>query len=107
MPACEAAAVKLSCSAARQKSSMLPSITSPNCRFMDYAVEEVKCEAGSLSTRRSCIPFGLPTATFRRKSMTSRIAIVHHSGYGHTRKIAEAVAQGSGGALLAIDDHGE
>jgi NAD(P)H dehydrogenase (quinone) len=39
--------------------------------------------------------------------MTARISIVHHSGYGHTRKIAEAVAQGSGGTLLAIDEHGE
>ena len=36
----------------------------------------------------------------------SKIVIVYHSGYGHTRKIAEAVAQGSGGALLAIDAEG-
>jgi len=34
------------------------------------------------------------------------IVIVYHSGYGHTRKIAEAVAQGSGGTLLAIDADG-
>ncbi len=34
------------------------------------------------------------------------IVIVYHSGYGHTRKIAEAVAQGSGGELLAIDADG-
>jgi hypothetical protein len=32
--AAAAAAVKLPCSAARQNSSMLPSITSSNCRFM-------------------------------------------------------------------------
>jgi len=36
----------------------------------------------------------------------SKIAIVYHSGYGHTKKIAEAVAQGSGGELLAIDAEG-
>jgi multimeric flavodoxin WrbA len=36
----------------------------------------------------------------------STIVIVYHSGYGHTRKIAEAVAQGSGGTLLAIDADG-
>ena len=33
----------------------------------------------------------------------SGIAIVHHSGYGHTAKIADAVAATSGGQLLAID----
>jgi multimeric flavodoxin WrbA len=36
----------------------------------------------------------------------SKIVIVYHSGYGHTKKIAEAVAEGSGGALLAIDAEG-
>jgi multimeric flavodoxin WrbA len=36
----------------------------------------------------------------------SKIVIVYHSGYGHTRKIAEAVAEGSGGSLLAIDAEG-
>ena len=36
----------------------------------------------------------------------SNIVIVYHSGYGHTRKIAEAVAEGSGGTLLAIDAEG-
>jgi multimeric flavodoxin WrbA len=36
----------------------------------------------------------------------SKIVIVYHSGYGHTRKVAEAVAEGSGGALLAIDAEG-
>jgi NAD(P)H dehydrogenase (quinone) len=38
--------------------------------------------------------------------MASPISIVFHSGYGHTRKVAQAVAQGSGGALLEIDEHG-
>jgi multimeric flavodoxin WrbA len=36
----------------------------------------------------------------------SSIVIVYHSGYGHTRKVAEAVAEGSGGSLLAIDAEG-
>jgi multimeric flavodoxin WrbA len=36
----------------------------------------------------------------------SSIVIVYHSGYGHTKKVAEAVAQGSGGTLLAIDAEG-
>ena len=36
----------------------------------------------------------------------SKIVIVFHSGYGHTLKIAQAVAEGSGGALLAIDAEG-
>lgn len=35
------------------------------------------------------------------------IVIVYHSGYGHTKKIAEAVAAGSGGALLPIDAEGQ
>lgn len=36
----------------------------------------------------------------------SKIVIVYHSGYGHTRKVAEAVAEGSRGTLLAIDAEG-
>ena len=36
----------------------------------------------------------------------SKIVIVFHSGYGHTRKVAEAIAQTSGGTLLAIDAEG-
>ena len=36
----------------------------------------------------------------------SKIVIVCHSGYGHTRKVAEAVAEGSDGKLLAIDAEG-
>ena len=38
--------------------------------------------------------------------MNPKIVIVYHSGYGHTQKVAEAVAQGSGGSLLAIDTEG-
>ena len=36
----------------------------------------------------------------------SKIAIIYHSGYGHTKKVAEAVAEGSGAALIAIDAEG-
>jgi NAD(P)H dehydrogenase (quinone) len=38
----------------------------------------------------------------------SNIVIVYHSGYGHTAKIAQAVAQGAGSAasLLSIDAEG-
>ena len=36
----------------------------------------------------------------------SKIVIVYHSGYGHTKKVAEAVAEGSGGTLLGIDAEG-
>ena len=36
----------------------------------------------------------------------SRIVIVYHSGYGHTRRVAEHVATGAGGELLAIDGEG-
>jgi NAD(P)H dehydrogenase (quinone) len=39
--------------------------------------------------------------------MSSLISIVFHSGYGHTEKVAQAVAHGSGGTLLAIDAQGE
>jgi NAD(P)H dehydrogenase (quinone) len=38
--------------------------------------------------------------------MSKKIVIVFHSGYGHTAKVAQAVAEGSGGALLAIDAEG-
>jgi NAD(P)H dehydrogenase (quinone) len=36
----------------------------------------------------------------------SKIVIVYHSGYGHTKKVAEAVAEASGGTLLPIDAEG-
>jgi len=39
--------------------------------------------------------------------MSKHIVIVYHSGYGHTRKIAEAVAEGSRGRLLQIDAEGK
>lgn len=36
----------------------------------------------------------------------SKIVIVYHSGYGHTRRVAETLAAGAGGELLAIDAEG-
>jgi multimeric flavodoxin WrbA len=36
----------------------------------------------------------------------SKIAIVFHSGYGHTQRMAQAVADGAGGQLVAIDADG-
>jgi multimeric flavodoxin WrbA len=38
--------------------------------------------------------------------MSKSIVIVFHSGYGHTHKIAQAVAEGSDGHLLALDADG-
>ncbi|NRF68178.1 flavodoxin family protein [Aquincola sp. S2] len=38
--------------------------------------------------------------------MSTDITIVFHSGYGHTQKVAQAIAEGSGGTLLAVDQQG-
>ena len=38
--------------------------------------------------------------------MSKSVVIVYHSGYGHTKKIAEAIAEGSLGKLLPIDAEG-
>jgi multimeric flavodoxin WrbA len=38
--------------------------------------------------------------------MSKKIVIVYFSGYGHTKRMAETVAQGAGGTLLAIDAEG-
>jgi NAD(P)H dehydrogenase (quinone) len=34
------------------------------------------------------------------------IVVVYHSGYGHTQRLAQAVAEGAGAQLLAIDPEG-
>jgi NAD(P)H dehydrogenase (quinone) len=34
------------------------------------------------------------------------IAVVYHSGYGHTQRLAQAVAEGAGAELIAIDPDG-
>ena len=36
----------------------------------------------------------------------TKVAVVFHSGYGHTLRMAQAVAQGSGAELVAIDAEG-
>jgi NAD(P)H dehydrogenase (quinone) len=36
----------------------------------------------------------------------AKVVVVYHSGYGHTAKQAEAVAQGAGAELFAIDPQG-
>lgn len=36
----------------------------------------------------------------------AKIVVVYHSGYGHTQRVAQAVAEGSGAELLAIDAEG-
>ncbi len=36
----------------------------------------------------------------------SKIAVVFHSGYGHTKRMAEAVAAGAGADLIVIDAEG-
>ena len=36
----------------------------------------------------------------------TKIAVVYHSGYGHTQRLAQAVAEGAGGQLIAIDAEG-
>jgi NAD(P)H dehydrogenase (quinone) len=36
----------------------------------------------------------------------SKIAVVYHSGYGHTQRMAQAVAEGAGAELIAIDADG-
>jgi multimeric flavodoxin WrbA len=36
----------------------------------------------------------------------SHIAVVYHSGYGHTKRMAESVAAGAGATLIAIDAEG-
>lgn len=38
--------------------------------------------------------------------MSKQIAIVYFSGYGHTQRMAEAVAQGAGATLVAVDAEG-
>jgi multimeric flavodoxin WrbA len=38
--------------------------------------------------------------------MPADIVVVYHSGYGHTQRLAQAVAAGAGAQLLAIDAEG-
>ena len=36
----------------------------------------------------------------------AKIAVVFHSGYGHTLRVAQSVAEGAGAELIAIDADG-
>ena len=36
----------------------------------------------------------------------AKVVVVFHSGYGHTLRLAQSVAEGAGGTLLAIDAEG-
>ena len=36
----------------------------------------------------------------------AKVAIVYHSGYGHTERMAQSVAQGAAGTLIGIDAEG-
>ncbi|MCF1504312.1 flavodoxin family protein [Afifella sp. H1R] len=40
------------------------------------------------------------------KPSDAKIAVVYHSGYGHTKRLAEAVAEGASASLIAIDADG-
>lgn len=39
--------------------------------------------------------------------MSQKIIVVYFSGFGHTQKVAEAVASGANADLLRVDKHGE
>jgi len=39
--------------------------------------------------------------------MSKKIVVVYFSGYGHTRRMAESVAQGAAATLLAVDQEGQ
>ena len=36
----------------------------------------------------------------------AKVTVVYHSGYGHTKRMAESVAAGAGATLIAIDAEG-
>ncbi len=36
----------------------------------------------------------------------SKVAVIYFSGYGHTKKVAEFVADGANAQLIAIDENG-
>jgi NAD(P)H dehydrogenase (quinone) len=37
----------------------------------------------------------------------AKVAVVYHSGYGHTQRVADFVAKGAGAELVAIDANGD
>src|SRR5262245_49633990 len=38
---------------------------------------------------------------------TSPIVLVYHSGYGHTERVAAAVARGAGAEAIRVNEHGD
>lgn len=44
---------------------------------------------------------------FNRSYLMAHIAVVYHSGYGHTQRLAQSVAEGAGAQLVAIDAEGQ
>jgi NAD(P)H dehydrogenase (quinone) len=46
------------------------------------------------------------TPFFNQEFDMSKVVVVFHSGYGHTLRMAQSVADGAGGELIAIDAEG-
>ena len=42
----------------------------------------------------------------KQENLMSKVVVVYHSGYGHTQRMAQSVAQGANAELLAIDADG-
>jgi NAD(P)H dehydrogenase (quinone) len=64
----------------------------------------VSLGAGSLAGR---IVNAIERRSAQGGNMTSiNTAVVYHSGYGHTKRLAEAVAEGAAASLIAIDAKG-
>jgi NAD(P)H dehydrogenase (quinone) len=42
----------------------------------------------------------------QQEIIMAKVAVVYHSGYGHTQRVAEAVAQGAVADLVAVDAEG-
>jgi NAD(P)H dehydrogenase (quinone) len=50
--------------------------------------------------------FDLAPWRFLRSHQMTKVVVVYHSGYGHTQRMAQSVAQGANAELLAIDADG-
>jgi len=60
----------------------------------------------SLTLITSRIPIHLESLNMNMHSQTSKGVVVFHSGYGHTKRVADAVAEGAQASLLQIDADG-
>lgn len=45
-------------------------------------------------------------STLPRKTRMSKVVVIYHSGYGHTQRMAQSIAEGAGAELVAIDADG-